>query len=105
MSVDGSRIHCGTARALQEDMPRRVREGDSDIVVVQWEGGYFAFDNSCPHQHFAALHEGRLQEGTLRCPMHGWTFRIRTGKSLSGEGRLRSRRVIVQGDDLWIPLE
>jgi len=62
-------------------------------------------NNRCPHQQFAEFHRGVLEGFHIRCPMHGWTFDVRNGASTTGEGRLRNRRVTLEGDDLWIFLE
>ncbi len=105
MRGGGRRIHAGTVATFGEGACRRIRDGEADIVVVKAGGKFHAFDNSCPHQHFADLHRGLLEEHTLTCPMHGWNFDVRTGASLSGDGRLRMHVVTIQGDDVWISTE
>jgi len=105
VSGAGRRIHAGAAGAFSEGVCRRIRDGGADLVVVKAAGRFHAFDNSCPHQHFADLHRGLLEEHRITCPMHGWTFDIRTGASFSGDGRLRIRDVTVRGGDVWIITE
>jgi len=105
MSGAGRRIHGGAAQPFPEGVTRRIRTGDSDIVIVKAAGRYYAIENSCPHQHFAALHEGQIEKFTLRCPMHGWKFDFRTGRSASGDGCLKTHPVTVTSDDLLIAVD
>lgn len=105
MGSGGRLIHAGTGRSLAEGVCRRVRSGGSDLVVVRAGRRYHAFDNNCPHQHFASLHEGGLQGTTITCPMHGWSFDVRTGRSPTGEGRLELHTVETRGDEIWISID
>ena len=88
--------------SLAEGVRRKVTTSAFDLVIVRSAGGIFAIENNCPLQHFAALHEGELDGFNLRCPMHGWTFDIRTGKPVTGEGCLKTFPVIIRGGDVWI---
>jgi nitrite reductase/ring-hydroxylating ferredoxin subunit len=105
MNAERGRVRAGTRSGFDPGHRRRVRTDRHDIVVVRTEEGYFAFENNCPHQHFAALHEGTLDGCHLTCPMHGWTFDVRTGRSVSGEGSLRIYSVEVEKDDLQVSVE
>jgi nitrite reductase/ring-hydroxylating ferredoxin subunit len=76
-------------------------EGE-EIALFRVNGEVFAVRNNCPHQHFALLHQGALKEYALTCPMHGWTFDLRTGKSVLGSGNLTCYHVKIIGDEVWI---
>lgn len=54
------------------------RMGNREIVVFAVDGHYFAMKNLCPH-HGVALSDGTLENGTVRCPGHGFCFDLRTG--------------------------
>jgi len=53
--------------------PVAVRLFDVDVVVFRGDTGVVAFEDRCPHRH-AALSQGSLVHGQLRCGYHGWTF-------------------------------
>ena len=53
--------------------------GNREIVVFAQDGQYFAMKNMCPH-HGVALSGGILENGTVRCPGHGFCFDLRTGQ-------------------------
>lgn len=53
---------------------KAVRVLGQDLVLFRDEGGRWGLlDRDCPHRG-ADLAFGRLEEGGLRCPFHGWKF-------------------------------
>ena len=80
----------------------RVTVAGADVVLFKVDGEIRAVVNNCPHQHFAMLHEGEMDNGNLTCPMHGWTFDLRTGSAVGNDGRLQVLRVRVRGDEVWV---
>lgn len=82
----------------------RVRPDGRDILLVMAGGAVCACDNTCAHQHFSVLHSGQFRDCTVTCPMHGWTYDLRTGVSSTGEGRIAVYPVSVRGDDVFVSL-
>ena len=56
-------------------------------VITRAQGELVAFSNVCPHAA-ADLSKGRLFDGQIKCPDHGYTFDVRTGRATwpQGEG-------------------
>ncbi len=54
---------------------------EKEILVVNVEGKFYAFDNHCPHMGYP-LFFGSLKGDTLICGFHSAKFNVRTGKSL-----------------------
>jgi 3-phenylpropionate/trans-cinnamate dioxygenase ferredoxin subunit len=54
---------------------------EKEILVVNVEGKFYAFDNHCPHMRYP-LFFGSLEGDTLICGFHSAKFNVRTGKSL-----------------------
>jgi len=79
-----------------------VRVDGEEIAIFQIGSDIFAVRNDCPHQHFQLLHQGTLKDHALTCPMHGWTFDLRTGKAMNGDGNLKKYMVKIIDDDVWI---
>ncbi len=90
----------------KEDLPTRggcsVRIAGVDVALFRVGEDVIAVRNDCPHQHFSLLHEGELKNGTVACPMHGWTFDLKTGRSIIGNGTLRQYGVKLVGNDVWV---
>ncbi len=53
--------------------PRRVRLLGEDLVLYRTEGIVVAAADVCPHRQ-APLSAGRMSDGCLVCPYHGWQF-------------------------------
>ncbi len=55
------------------------------ISVTRTVNGFVAFDNHCPHAGYA-LNEGHINfENQLTCPLHHYTFNLKTGKEEEGQ--------------------
>ena len=87
---------------LKEKKGFLVRVWGEEISVFKIAGELFAIANVCSHQHFSKLHEGEVSDCTVTCPMHGWTYDLRTGISTNGNGRVRTYPVIIRNDDVFI---
>jgi nitrite reductase/ring-hydroxylating ferredoxin subunit len=87
-----------------------IREGRSKKIDVRgeeialWKAGgrIYAVSNVCAHEHFSMMHQGTLNGCNVSCPMHGWTYSLETGRCITGEGRLRTYRVRVEGDEVAV---
>lgn len=83
-------IERGGARAFS--LSRLNEDGDSrpfPVVIVRTDGNeYFAYVNSCPHQHiwlnFGAGEFFTPDRAFLKCGRHGATFEIDTGLCIDG---------------------
>lgn len=63
----------GTAKTV------RLPNGDR-VAVFRHEGSFSAISNACAHQN-GPLGEGRIVQGCVTCPWHGFQYDVRTGCS------------------------
>lgn len=63
----------GTEDEFPVDAPVRVELLGEGVVVVRRSSGLTAFADRCPHRN-ARLSDGRVVDGCLECPYHGWRF-------------------------------
>lgn len=87
---------------LRERRGRMVRVGDREVALWLVADVIYAIDNLCPHQHTRAMHTATLDGIHVTCPMHGWTFSLESGLEKSGNGRIGTYRVHLEGDDVCI---
>ncbi len=82
-----------------------VYAGTRELAVCNVDGTYFAVSGLCPHQG-GSLGDGYLEGHRLVCPLHGWTFDVRTGEA--GEvlqpGRVNTFPVKVEDGGIWVEL-
>jgi nitrite reductase/ring-hydroxylating ferredoxin subunit len=82
--------------------PKRIKVGESECVLFRIGEQIFAIENLCPHQLYAVFHQGILEQYTITCPMHGWSFDVRNGKAVTGSGRLKTLEVLVDKNIVWV---
>lgn len=76
------------------------------IALANVEGTVYAFGDSCRHEG-GSLSSGVLIEETVTCPWHGWTYSIRTGKSIVPPIGLRipTYPVRIEGTTIYITID
>ncbi len=52
------------------------------VLVVNYEGQFYALRNNCTHQDYPLL-GGEVQMGRITCQKHGAKFELATGKAKS----------------------
>ena len=83
---------------------QRVRVDGHSLLLFHVDGAVHAVADSCPHAG-AWLGGGKLDGCWLRCPAHGMTFDVRTGRMRGNAGlALRAYPVRVEGDAVWVDL-
>ncbi len=87
---------------LHESRGMVVAVAGDDVVLFKRGGNVYAMSNVCAHQHFSRLHEGPVDGFEITCPMHGWSYDMRTGIATSGQGRVATYAVKVVGNDIMI---
>jgi nitrite reductase/ring-hydroxylating ferredoxin subunit len=65
---------------LREGWGRAVKLRYDRVAVYLHEGRVFALSNACRHQA-GPIGEGKLVDGAVTCPWHGWNYRLDDGVS------------------------
>jgi len=74
------------------------------VCVANVDGDICAMDNVCPHWG-GPLGQGRIENGKIVCPWHGWQYNPKTGEtSRSPKVRLTIFKVELGGDDVFVEL-
>ena len=99
-------LPCGKAD-FEEREGRVVRVQGKDIAIFFSHGKYYALDNLCPADGGASLGKGFLDgDGeNVTCPWHGHSFNLKTGKSIFGDGEIKTYRIKSNNGELSIQLE
>ena len=75
----------GPVTEIPEGGGRMVRAGRTIIAVFRTaDGAVFASQAECPHRQ-GPLANGSLEGTTLVCPIHQWSFDLRTGETDNGD--------------------
>ena len=78
---------------------------DHEILVVNFEGELYAFENRCPHMGYP-LYFGRLEGKVLTCGFHYAKFDVTTGKSLGSvtDKPLKKFKIKIQNSLVQVEL-
>lgn len=79
------------------------RVDDVEIAVIREDGNFYAIENVCPHQG-GPVGEGKVEDGCVYCPWHGWQFELESGKHVQGEATIQQYPVHVEDNDLFVEL-
>lgn len=78
---DANWVDVGSVDDLSESRGSAICVGDSErIAVFRHNGGVSATSNVCAHQG-GPLGEGKIIDGCITCPWHGWQYRPADGCS------------------------
>ena len=81
-------IKVGAADAFPDGAMQEVRVGDRTLLLARVGATYYATQARCPHLR-AHLAKGKLDGKVVRCPAHGSTFDVTTGRNLAWVDGLR----------------
>ena len=84
---------------------KRVKAGGKTICLVSYENEIFALSAKCPHAG-GDLTQGWCKEGKLICPLHRYSFDLRTGKGSEGQNDyIDSYPVEIKDDSVYIGID
>ena len=92
-----------------DDVPRvsgkKIKVNGKSIALFKHKNNIYAIRNSCPHQG-ADLADGYISESKVVCPLHRWSFDLKTGAFVGNENiRIPTYEVKVENNDVYILLE
>lgn len=79
LEKEGFELAC-RADQVAEGRGKTVRAGEQRLAVFRHEGKLYGLSNVCRHQG-GPLGEGKIIDGCITCPWHGWQYRPEDGKS------------------------
>lgn len=104
VELDGTRwLDAGLALEIPVDRARPlVVPGAERIAVVRSGNAISAVHGVCAHQG-GPLYEGKVIDGCLTCPWHGWQYRPQDGCSPPPfQERLPTYRVRLKHGRVWV---
>lgn len=66
--------------SLGEGQSVEILLGGNIVAIFRHAGELFAIDGVCMHQG-GPLARGKLANGTVQCPWHGWMYELKTGNN------------------------
>ena len=96
---------CKVTELAQGEMRKFTTEA-GELLAFNRQGEFYVTDDQCTHAT-ASLSEGDYFDDTVSCPLHWGEFNIITGEATAAPCKkpLRTYRVLLEGDDLYIDSE
>jgi len=81
---------------------KRVKVGGKSVCLVGYDGEVFALGSKCPHAG-GDLSQGWCKDGNIVCPLHRYSFDLRTGKGKAGQNDfVNTYPVELKGNSVYI---
>jgi len=99
----GEWVHVAPASAFEEGRAQiAVLPTGDKVAVFLHEGALSAISNACAHQN-GPLGEGRILDGCVTCPWHGFQYNVRTGASPAPfTERIPTYRLRAEGAEILV---
>jgi nitrite reductase (NADH) small subunit/3-phenylpropionate/trans-cinnamate dioxygenase ferredoxin subunit len=94
----------GAVSDFAEGRGRAVLVDGHRIAILRQGSRIVAIADACPHMG-ASLADGRIEDGIVTCPWHGWRYDVATGKGLPPArpwACVRTFEVRVEGKDVLV---
>ncbi len=99
MAMQGWVRVCSTGELLPGES-RVAWDGDTAILVVNYDGDLYALEDRCTHEDFElSAGEFDAEEATIECVLHGAKFDVRDGRALCAPAHLPVAKFPVRVDE------
>lgn len=87
---------------IEEKRAKMLMAGEQSIAIFKYDGQLSAVNNVCKHQN-GPLSEGKIIDGCITCPWHGYQYLPESGKSPPPfEEKIATYGVKLIGDEVWV---
>ena len=87
---------------IEDNFANMARIGNKSIAIFKYDGKLSAVDNACKHQN-GPLSEGRIIDGCITCPWHGYQYQPHNGTSPPPfDEKVATYDVKLSGSDVWL---
>lgn len=82
-SVKNLKINGGITVSLGDDL-------DYEVAIFYLDNQVYCLSNVCPHRHQNKIAQGYIKDGNVMCPLHHWTYNLKTGENINKLQGLKS---------------
>lgn len=91
-----------TLSDISEKCAKMVQLKGRSIAIFKYDGRLSAVDNACKHQN-GPLSEGRIIDGCITCPWHGYQYLPDSGTSPPPfDEKIATYNLKLVGQDVWV---
>ena len=87
---------------IYENQAKMIMAEGQSIAIFKYDHKISAVNNICKHQN-GPLSEGRIIDGCITCPWHGYQYLPESGSSPPPfEEKISTYEIRIQGKDIWV---
>jgi len=87
---------------IVENRAKMVMSEGQSIAIFRYDGKLSAVNNACKHQN-GPLSEGKIIDGCITCPWHGYQYLPESGTSPPPfEEKIATYQVQLLGEEVWV---
>ena len=87
---------------IPEDCAKVVLIQDQNVAIFKYNGKISAVHNVCKHQ-MGPLGEGRIIDGCITCPWHGYQYHPHNGQSPAPfKEKIKTYKTEIRGTQVWL---
>ncbi len=100
--IDEEWIEVGPIDSIANNRAKIIHRPEDSIAVFRYDGKIAAVSNVCAHQN-GPLGEGRVVDGCITCPWHGYQYLPESGQSPPPyQEKIATYRVGIQDGIVWV---
>src|SRR5271165_1136923 len=100
--ADEGFVEVGKVDSIPEKRAKIISAGGERIAVFRYDGKISAVSNVCRHQN-GPLGEGRIVDGCITCPWHGYQYLPESGASPAPfTDKVPTFRTRIVGEKVWV---
>ncbi len=96
-------VALGSVDEFNVNQVNKVTVSGKEVALVHDGENWHAYEGRCPHQG-GPLAEGKVCDGSIRCPWHGMDFKIETGKGVGNDLQASKLEIRIENDQIEITL-
>lgn len=95
-------VYACNASDIKEDRAKMVMVSGERVAIFKYDNKLSAVNNFCKHQG-GPLGEGKVVDGCITCPWHGYQYRPEDGQSPPPfTEKVATYQIKLEGDKVWI---
>lgn len=100
----GNFVKVAETKDIPSGQGRTVEANGREVAVFNVGGMFYAVHNTCKHRG-GSLGEGELDGNVVTCPLHAWTYDVKTGECFDDPAcGIETFPARVEGNDVLIEI-
>ena len=96
-------VEIGQEDELAPGQMKRVEAGGKRLLLCNADGKLYVVDEMCSHEDYS-LYLGCIQDGRIKCSLHGSYFDLKTGKPVTepADEPIRTYDLRIENGSVWV---